>query len=108
MHTKLTLTGSSVARSDGGGADVENGGDVDVVPLFLGEGVSAISNIRLVPYLIENGLTSSGYPRTAHIKSRNLRIKHLHLLLLALLFEVSGVLSGSHFLLLDVMMMFFF
>jgi hypothetical protein len=33
---------------------------------------------------------------------------NLHLLLLALLFEVSGVLSGSHFLLLDVMMMFFF
>ena len=33
---------------------------------------------------------------------------NLHLLLLALLFEVSGVLSGSHFLLLDVMMMFSF
>ena len=35
-------------------------------------------------------------------------ICNLHLLLLSLLLEVSGVLSGSHFLLLDVMMMFSF
>ena len=31
------LTSSSVAGGDGGGADVENGGDVDVVPFLLGE-----------------------------------------------------------------------
>ena len=31
------LTGSSVARGDGGGADIENGGDMDIVPFFLGE-----------------------------------------------------------------------
>ena len=35
-------------------------------------------------------------------------MENLHLLLLALLFEVSGVLSSSHFLLLDVMMIFLF
>ena len=42
-YSCLTLTSSSVAGSDGGGADIENSGHVDVVPLFLGEGVSAIS-----------------------------------------------------------------
>ena len=31
------LTGSSVAMGDGGGADIENGGDMDIVPFFLGE-----------------------------------------------------------------------
>ena len=38
---KLTLASSSVAGGDGGGSDVENSGHVDVVPLFLCEGVSA-------------------------------------------------------------------
>ena len=38
----LTLTGSSVAGSDSRGADIEHGGNVDVVPFLLLEGVSAI------------------------------------------------------------------
>ena len=42
MELILTLTSSSVAGGDGGGANVENSGDVDVVPFLLGEGVSAI------------------------------------------------------------------
>jgi hypothetical protein len=38
----LTLTSGSVAGSDGGVADVEDGGNVDVVPFLLLEGVSPI------------------------------------------------------------------
>ena len=77
---------------------------MDVVPLFLGEGVSAIS-------YNENQLCddkkryASNYSQA---KREFSEMENLHLLLLALLFEVSGVLSGSHFLLLDVMMMFSF
>jgi hypothetical protein len=41
-HEVLTLTSSSVAGCDGGCANVENGGHVDVVPLLLLESVSAI------------------------------------------------------------------
>ena len=48
----LTLTGSSVAGGNSGGANVENSGDVDVVPLFLSEGVSAISFNQHHTYLI--------------------------------------------------------
>lgn len=44
---KLTLTGGSVAWSDGGDASVEDGGNMDVVPFFLGKGVNAIKIIRL-------------------------------------------------------------
>jgi hypothetical protein len=36
---ELTLTSSSVARSDGWVSHIENGGHMDVVPFFLGEGV---------------------------------------------------------------------
>ena len=45
---KLTLASSSVAGGDGGGSDVENSGHVDVVPLFLCEGVSAKYQYRLI------------------------------------------------------------
>jgi hypothetical protein len=40
------LTGGSVARSDGWGSNIEDGGYVDVVPFFLGEGVNAKITIR--------------------------------------------------------------
>ena len=45
---KLTLASSSVAGGDGGGSDIENSGHVDVVPLFLCEGVSAKYQYRLI------------------------------------------------------------
>jgi hypothetical protein len=40
------LTCGSVAWSDGGNAGVEHGGNMDIVPFFLGEGVDAIKNVR--------------------------------------------------------------
>jgi hypothetical protein len=40
------LTGSSVAGSDGWSSNIKDGGYVDVVPFFLGEGVNAKKTIR--------------------------------------------------------------
>lgn len=40
------MTSSSVARSDGWDTVVEDGGNVDIVPFFLGKGVDAIKIIR--------------------------------------------------------------
>ena len=41
LREKLTLTSGLVAGGKSGGSNVENGGDVDVVPFLLLEGVSA-------------------------------------------------------------------
>jgi len=38
IRSKL-LTGSLVARSDGGNSNIKHGGNVHIVPFFLGEGV---------------------------------------------------------------------
>ena len=48
----LTLTSSSVARSDGWGSNIKDGGNMDVVPFFLGKSVNAKKIIR---HLMERG-----------------------------------------------------
>lgn len=40
------MTGGSVTGGDGGDTGVKHGGNVDVVPFFLGKGVNAIKIIR--------------------------------------------------------------
>ena len=58
----LTLTSGSVARGDGGSADIEDGGNVDVVPFFLLEGVHA-------KYKKDQYLTSDGKLEAAELST---------------------------------------
>lgn len=46
MGCVLTLTSGSVTGGDGWDTGVKDGGNVDIVPFFLGKGVNAIKIIR--------------------------------------------------------------